>query len=200
MSRKHSICIEFLAVPLVVGPMPAVDLSMSSSSPRRSLPEPLVLRALRLANMLARQRIERRSGRDIEPHRAALVEPRVFAVAQSSSAVVRRRGLLPRELFLEASMVAIEIHESESEATTCHSRGARQLHDWSPHRARRSPHGETVGVISRSSPPPTIFCAASSRSSALMTLRPGLGEDLLAELDIGAFEADDQRHAAGRPP
>ena len=40
----------------------------------------------------------------------------------------------------------------------------------------------------------TIFCAASSRSSAGMTLRPDVGDDRLAELDVGAFEAHDQRH------
>ncbi len=30
-----------------------------------------------------------------------------------------------------------------------------------------------------------------------MILRPRLGQDLLAELDVGAFEADDQRHRDG---
>ena len=40
----------------------------------------------------------------------------------------------------------------------------------------------------------TIFCAASSRSSAGMTLRPDFAQDLLAEIDVGAFEAHHQRH------
>ncbi len=41
---------------------------------------------------------------------------------------------------------------------------------------------------------PTIFCAASSRSSAGDHVESGLADDLLAEIDVGAFEAHDQRH------
>ena len=40
----------------------------------------------------------------------------------------------------------------------------------------------------------TIFCAASSRSSAGGDVEVRLGDDLLAELDIGAFEPHHQRH------
>ena len=40
----------------------------------------------------------------------------------------------------------------------------------------------------------TIFCAASSRSSAEKHVEPGFLDDLLAELDIGAFEPHHQRH------
>ena len=40
----------------------------------------------------------------------------------------------------------------------------------------------------------TIFCAASSRSSAGITLQAGFGEDRLALLDVVAFEPDDERH------
>jgi hypothetical protein len=39
----------------------------------------------------------------------------------------------------------------------------------------------------------TIFSAPSARSSAAMTFRPGLAQDLLAEIDVGALEPDHQR-------
>ena len=40
----------------------------------------------------------------------------------------------------------------------------------------------------------TIFSAASARLSAAMIGRPDSRQDLLAELDIGAFEPHHQRH------
>ncbi len=52
--------------------------------------------------------------------------------------------------------------------------------------------GWTLGLASLTAL--TIFCAASSRSSAGITLRPGFTDDFLAEFDIGAFEAHDQRN------
>ena len=40
----------------------------------------------------------------------------------------------------------------------------------------------------------TIFSAASARFSAEVIFRPDSLQDLLAELDVGAFQPDDQRH------
>ena len=46
----------------------------------------------------------------------------------------------------------------------------------------------------------TIFCAPSAIESRRLDGEPALGEDLLALLDVGALEPDDERHLRARAP